>query len=183
MAVLVALLRGVNVGGRGMVGMAALRDLFTELGLAPVRTVLQSGNVVFEASRAKPLTLTRTLEAAIEKSVAARITVVIRSPDELKDALARNPFTDEARNDPSHLLVMFLDLKPEKAALARLIEAHRGPEKLALDGTELFLTYPEGIGTSKLTGTMIEKHLGVRGTARNWRTVAKLIEAAKSLAG
>lgn len=183
MAVLVALLRGVNVGGRGMVAMAALRDLFTELDLAPVRTVLQSGNVVFEAGRAKPLTLTRTLEAAIEKTLGARVTVVIRSPDQLRDALARNPFTDEATNDPSHLLVMFLDMEPEKGALARLTKVHRGPEKLALDGTELFVTYPEGIGTSKLTGALIEKHLGVRATGRNWRTVAKVIEAAEGLAG
>jgi uncharacterized protein (DUF1697 family) len=176
----VAFLRGINVGGNKTIPMAKLKSLFESLGLAPVKTHLNSGNVIFahmERSRAK---LSRQIGTAIEAQFKFRPVVVLRSAAELKRIVAKNSFREMADRDPSHLLLMALDGKP-KAAKAALAEAYLGPEEIAVVGADAYITYPNGIGRSKLTNALLEKHLGVAGTARNWNTVAKVLEIAKTI--
>jgi uncharacterized protein (DUF1697 family) len=168
----VALLRAVNVGGRSL-AMADLRKVAEGLGYGGVKTLLQSGNMIFDA-KAKADALEKTLEAALKKAVGLEADFMIRTAKELEAVIAANPFPGEAKSDPAHLVVMFLKGRADAKAVDAVREAVKGREVVRHNGRELYITYPDGIGTSKLTGAIIEKKLGIRGTARNWNTVTKL---------
>jgi uncharacterized protein (DUF1697 family) len=173
----IALLRAVNVGGRSL-KMARLVDLANDLGFTNARTLLQSGNLVFESRARGDDMLERRLEAEAETRFGFQTDFMLRSAAEWRALIADNPYPDAARDDPSHLLVMPLKAKPRKGALEALRAAIQGPEQADLVGREAYLVYPAGIGSSKLSIMVIEKALGVRGTARNWNTVMKLAEMA-----
>ena len=171
----IALLRGINVGGRALVSMADLRELFESLGFAGARTLLQSGNVVFQTARAKKAAaLERMLEAATAKQCGVAAAYFVRTEAEWDRLIARNPFPAEAESDPGRLVVTFLKTKPRAADVQALQAATKGPEIIRADGRHLYITYPDGIGRSKLTNVLIERKLGTRATARNWNTVLKL---------
>jgi uncharacterized protein (DUF1697 family) len=169
----VALLRAINVGGRNPVPMASLRAMCAELGLHDARTLLQSGNLVFrtEVPRARLVAL---FEAGIASRFGADVRTIVRSGEEWHAMIAANPFPQEASNDPSHLLVMCCTGAPGAEALASLRAWITGREVVRAVGADLFITYPDGIGDSKLTTAVIERRLAVSGTARNWNTVTKL---------
>ena len=173
MTTYIALLRGINVGGRALVSMSHLRRSLTDLGLADVRTLIQSGNVVFRDNR-KPDALERLLEGHAQKTLGRPITFFVRTAAELDDVIARNPFPEEAKRDPGHLVVTFLKTAPPRAALRALEAAISGPETIAASGKQLFIVYPAGIGRSRLTNKLIEDKLATSGTARNWNTILKL---------
>lgn len=170
----VALLRGINVGGNKRVSMADLRDLCAGLGLAQARTLLQSGNLVFRSGGRKGAALEKLLESEAEKRLSLRIDFFVRTAEEWRKIIARNPFAEEARRDPSHLLVMCLKAAPEPAAVESLRAAISGRETVRVAGREAYFVYPHGIGRSRLTHALIEKKLETSGTARNWNTVLKL---------
>ncbi len=174
MATFVALLRGINVGGNKAVKMAALKALCAAAGFADARTLLQSGNVVFAAT-GEPRDIAGTLESAIRAEFGFPVAVIVRTAGDLDRIVADNPFGREATDDPGHLVVMFLDRDAEGAAVARLAADHGGPETIASGDRALYIYYPDGIGRSKLTNALIEKRIGVTGTARNWNTVTKLL--------
>ena len=169
-----ALLRAVNLGPHNKVGMGALRDLATQLGLAYPRTLVQSGNLVFAAGTRSPGALERLLEGALKEQLGLDTTVLVRSAAEWMTIVAGNPFVEQAGSDPSHLVVMVLRDDPAGEALSTLREAMKGAEAIRPGGRHLYLYYPDGIGRSKLTTTLIEQKLSTRGTARNWNTVLKL---------
>jgi uncharacterized protein (DUF1697 family) len=169
----VALLRAVNVGGRSSLAMADLRAVAESLGYGAVKTLLQSGNLVFDA-KGKAAALESALEAALKTKLGIETDFLVRSAKELDQVIAANPFPNEAKSDPGHLLVMFLKGSVTAKALAALQDVVKGREVIRTGGRALYITYPDGIGRSKLTGAMIEKKLGTRGTGRNWNTVTKL---------
>jgi uncharacterized protein (DUF1697 family) len=175
MPVFVSFLRGINVGGKKQIRMEALRALYESLGFTSVKSHLNSGNVVFNApGRSGAAALAKRIEEAIETEFGFRPALVLRTPAELEAILAHNPFRQEETSDPSHLLVMLLAGAAAKDAAKRLGEAYEGPEKIEIGKREAYLYYPNGIGRSKLTTALLEKHLGTAGTARNWTTVTKL---------
>ncbi len=158
----VALLRAVNVGGYGKLPMAELLQHFASAGFEDAKTLLQSGNVVFTGKGKPPAQLERSLEAKVGTEV------MVRTAEEWGTIVAANPFRAEAKSDPARLLVMFLKSEPETD-----IE-WPGPERMKRVGRQLYIVYPNGAGTSKLTGALIERKLATRGTARNWNTVMKI---------
>jgi uncharacterized protein (DUF1697 family) len=170
----VALLRGINVGGRNMVAMSDLRAMLDELGMTNSRSLLQSGNLVFAANRRSPDALERLLEAETAKRQGVAADYLVRTAEEWKALIAANPFPTEAERDPSHLLVQCQKSAPTAAEVKTLQAAIRGPEIVKAVGKQLYIVYPIGIGKSKLTNAIIEKTLGSRGTGRNWNTVLKL---------
>jgi len=176
----IALLRGINVGGRNRVAMSDLRSLFSKLGFSGTQSLLQSGNLIFESNGRTSAELERLLEMETEKRLKIRPDYLVRTSEEWKQIVARNPFPGEARDDPSHLLVMVLKRAPETKALEALQAAIRGPERVRVEGRQAYITYPAGIGRSKLTHTLIEAKLGARGTGRNWGTVLKLLDLVQS---
>ncbi len=172
-ATCVALLRAVNVSGRNAVPMAELRAMCGEIGLDEPRTLLQSGNLVVR-TRLAPAKLAALLETEIERRFGHALAVVVRSAADWATLVAANPFPDEARNDPAHLVVLCCKRAPTAAALASLAAAIAGREQVRAAGADVYITYPDGIGDSRLTNATIEKHLATPGTARNWNTVVKL---------
>jgi uncharacterized protein (DUF1697 family) len=176
----IGLLRGINVGGHKQIAMSDLRDLVTELGLFDVRSLLQSGNLVFRSNSRTGAQLERLLEAETQKRLSLQIDFFVRSAEEWSEIIARNPFPKEAEQDPSHLLVMFLKDAPDAKAVESLRAAIKGPEVVRAEGRHLYIVYPAGIGRSRLTGNLIEAKLGTRGTGRNWNTVLKLAALARS---
>jgi uncharacterized protein (DUF1697 family) len=170
----VALIRGINVGGHKAVAMSDLRDLLAGLGFDDARSLLQSGNLVFRCAAQTDGSLERLLEAQAEKRLGLHADFFIRSAKEWREVVARNPFRKEAERDPSHLVVMFLKDMPNAKDVKAVNAAIVGPEIVRAGGRHLYIVYPDGIGKSRLTNALIEKRLGIRGTARNWNTVLKL---------
>jgi uncharacterized protein (DUF1697 family) len=177
MTTYVALLRAVNVAGKSL-AMSVLRDYAAALGLAEPRTLLQSGNLVFRSSGKKPAELEKLLEREAEKRLGVITEFIVRSSKELTSIIANNPFPAAAQRDPARLLVMFLKDEPPADAIAALRKAIVGRESIAAGARQLYIIYPDGMGRSKLTTSLIEKRLATRGTGRNWNTVVKLATAA-----
>lgn len=169
----IALLRAVNVAGHAPIKMADLRDLAAELGFAEPRTLLQSGNLVFEGKGGAEA-LERTLEEALAQRLDLHTEVFVRSAVDWAGAIAGNPFREEAKSDPSHLVLLPLKQAPKAAAVTALQAGIVGREQVRTDGRHAYISYPDGIGRSKLTMAVIEKKLGTSGTGRNWNTVLKL---------
>jgi uncharacterized protein (DUF1697 family) len=176
----VALLRAVNVGGTGVIKMAALKSLCEEAGFARVKTLLQSGNVVFVA-RGSDKAVAKKLADAIAASHGFRPEVVVRTVAEVADAMRRNPFRGEEKSDPSHLLIAFMADAPASGAAERIAAVKVARERLQLSSRELYIHYADGIGRSKVTNAVLERALGVPATARNWNTVGKLLDLAKEV--
>jgi uncharacterized protein (DUF1697 family) len=174
MAVYIALLRAINLGGHAKVSMTQLRDMVAALGFGGVQTLLNSGNVVFSGESEATAKLETRLEEQTVKQLGLRTDFIVRTAAEWASILAHNPFADEARRDPSHLLIMFLKSVPAANAVENLQTAAPGREVIRPEGAHLYITYPDGIGRSRLTNTLIEAKLGTRGTGRNWNTVLKL---------
>ena len=170
----IALLRGINVGGHNKIPMAGLREACAELDWTGVRTYIQSGNLVFEAT-GKPA----ALEQALEKKIAARFgfapAVIVRTAAQLKRLAQANPFEEESAKEP-HWVLVGLAKQALKSGAAEAIEAKgKAGERVAEAGGALWFHYPAGVGTSKLTPALIDRAAGSPVTARNWRTLTTLI--------
>jgi uncharacterized protein (DUF1697 family) len=174
----VALLRGINMAGHQIVGMADLRGWAEDLGLRDVRTLLQSGNLVFRGAAKTGAALEAMLEAAAKRALGLETDFHVRTAAELRAIVARNPFPGAARRDPAHLVVVFLKAAPAAVGVAALRAAIPGREEIEADGRQLYVVYPDGIGTSRLNAALMDRTLKSRGTARNWNTVLKLAELA-----
>jgi uncharacterized protein (DUF1697 family) len=173
----IALLRGVNVGGRVRVPMAELRDVAAGLGLADVRTYVQSGNLVFRSPTGDASGLTAALEARIAERFGHPVRVIARTVGEFAEAVAANPFRDEAV-DGTKVHVVFLESAPPADVVARLDPGRSPLDTFVVLGRELYVHYPDGAGRSKLTLDYVERVLEVAATARNWNTVTKLLAMA-----
>ena len=170
----VALLRAINLGPHNRVPMADLRAFLTRLGFGDVQSVLQTGNVVFQANRRIGAELEQLLETEAKKRLKLETDFFVRTASEWRTLIARNPFPKEAKRDPAHLVVMFLKDAPEAKDVRALQAAISGREIVRVVGSQLYVTYPDGIGRSRLTNAVIEKNIHTRGTGRNWNTVLKL---------
>lgn len=173
----VALLRGVNVGGR-KVPMADLRSCLAGLGYEDVRTYIQSGNAVFRAT-GTAAAVRKAVEAALQERFGMTILTVVLTAAELDAVVAENPFV-EVESEPTKLVVSFL---PEAVSEAdrKAFSLDDLPERGEYGTKVLYLHYPDGQGVSKLTPDVLQKRTGgIWGTARNWRTVLALQELAHS---
>jgi uncharacterized protein (DUF1697 family) len=180
MTTYIALLRGINIGPHKRIAMADLKALAADLGFADPRTLLASGNLVFRAPAQSAATLEQRLHEATARELGVTTEYFIRTAGEWQAAVAANPFVREATQDPGHLLLMSLKDAPAGAAVKGLQAAIRGREVVKAKGAHAYLHYPDGVGRSDLTLAAVEKHLGTRGTARNWNTVLKLADLAGS---
>jgi uncharacterized protein (DUF1697 family) len=170
----ITLLRAINLPRHGKVAMADLRAFMTALGFEDVRVLLQTGNVVFGGGTSKGAALEKLLESEAEKRLGLRTDFMVRTAKEWDAIIAANPFPNEAKDDPSHLVVMVLKAAPAAGGVKALQAAIKGREIVRVEGKQLYITYPDGIGRSKLTAGIIEKHVAARGTGRNWNTVLKI---------
>lgn len=167
-----AFLRAVNVAGNSL-SMAGLKQMFEQLGFEEPHAFLQSGNIIFGAGKQKPADLEAALERETQKRLGVRTEFFLRTAKDLSALIERNPFPHEAKTDPGRLVVVFLKCKVTATALETLHGRIKGREVVKALATQLYITYPDGQGRSKLTNAVIESALGTRGTARNWNTVLK----------
>ena len=154
--------------------MPELRDFAKSLGLVNVRTFIQSGNLVFETSELTGVALECLLEEEAGKRLGLQTDFIVRTADEWQRIITNNPIPDFARRDPSHLLVFPLKHARNPQDFLLLQDAVSGPEIVRGSGKVAYIAYPDGIGRSRLTIGVIERHLGTRSTGRNWNTVLKL---------
>jgi len=169
----VALLRGINVGGKKKIAMAELRSLFSSLGFEDVVTYIQSGNAVFRSTDSDPDRVSAAIERKIAATLGIDLAVLLRTPAELEETAERNPYL--ARTGHSKLHVVFLDRAPAVTAAAELDPGRSPPDEFTLSGREIYLHLPNGAGRTKLTIDYFERRLGLRATARNWNTLLKLL--------
>lgn len=156
--------------------MEELRSALRTIGLADPTTVLQSGNVIFDSDRADEKMLAEQIENAIELAFGFRSKVIMRLGSEIDMLVSDHPFSDAQLEQPKLAHVIFLKEEPAPDRFTELRAAHDGVEEITLQGSELYLFYPDGSGRSRLTGANIEKALGTPGTARNWNTVLRIAE-------
>ncbi|HEY2481027.1 MAG TPA: DUF1697 domain-containing protein [Caulobacteraceae bacterium] len=173
MASRIALLRGVNLGKARRVLMADVRAVFESLGWREVRSLGQSGNLVFAADGADDGELEAAAEQALLASLTLTTEVVVRRAEAWRAMIAANPFPNEAVADPSHLVAMVLKSEPRPDAEAAMA-AVPGRERARVVGRAAYIVYPDGIAGVRLIGATLDKALGARGTGRNWNTVVKL---------
>jgi uncharacterized protein (DUF1697 family) len=175
----VALLRGINVGGKNRLPMAELVAMFERAGCSGVRTYIQSGNVVFDAPARVAEQVSSRVSAAIEKQLGLRVPVVLRTAEELRAVAAKNPFL-AAGEDAARLHVAFLAALPSAAAGAALDPERSPPDRFALARRDLYLCCPNGMGRTRFTNDYLDRTLGTVSTVRNWNTVLALCELAEA---
>ncbi len=187
MASHVALLRGINVGGRNKVPMTDLREVVTSLGHTGVTTYIQSGNVLFSTADTDTAKLAAALESAITERFGIWSSVVVLSRDELAEVLASNPYPDE--QNPKLVHVVFLNAEPPEDLLARIATAESAAaakdsrDAVRAAGRALFLHTPDGYGNSELAQVLFriisapakQNKQDLAATARNWATATKLL--------
>jgi uncharacterized protein (DUF1697 family) len=181
MKVVVSMLRGVNLASHKRIKMDALRALYESLGLRDPQTYLQSGNVVFKTGERSLAQLAKRIEDGIEQSFGFHSDVILRTTSELKDVIARNPFATRNGIEPGKLLVTFLVSDPSPEAVEKFLAIKADPEELRINGRELYIYYPNGMGRSKLSLALIERALKISGTGRNWNSVRNLLEVAEKM--
>ena len=159
MPVLISMLRGVNVGGHNKIRMDALRALYESLKLEDPRTYVQSGNVIFRTKEKNSAALAKKIQNAIERTFKCRPEVILRTPDELRKAIAASPFASRRNLEPGKILVTFLATEAGPDAHATLLSFKSYPEEIHLKGRELYIYFPDGAGKSKLPWSRVEKLL------------------------
>ncbi|MBK1882386.1 DUF1697 domain-containing protein [Luteolibacter pohnpeiensis] len=170
MAKYIALLRGINVGGKAKLPMKELVTIFKSLGYQHVQTYIQSGNVVFESSSTIGTKEREKIRQAIGSQKGFEPAILAITAKQLRDVIQRNPFPSEGGKD---LHVFFLDSAAKSPDLAKMQAIQTASEQFELQEHAFYLFAPDGIGRSKLAAS-VERLLGVSGTARNWNTVKKL---------
>lgn len=171
----VALLRGINVSGKNLIRMEALREMCTALKLSEVRTYIQSGNLVFASTQARS-GLEAKIESGILSTFSLAVPVIVRSADEWRQSLAACPFSAEAASDPSHLYLLTAKAPFPTEVSNELQVKGRDGELARLVGDDLWIYYPRGMARSKITPSLIDRLAGSPSTARNWKTASAVLE-------
>lgn len=159
--------------------MAELKQLHEKMGHENVVTYLQSGNVVFDCSQVDRAKLTGAIEQEYRSELEIDTHVILRDVEEMASTIAKLPFPLNEEREPKFLNGIFLSKTPDTSAIKTLMQ-YEGPEEIQIIGDVLYVYYTEGSGRSKFNLALIEKNLKVRGTARNWNSVSKILELMKN---
>ncbi|MCB9077592.1 MAG: DUF1697 domain-containing protein [Anaerolineaceae bacterium] len=170
----IALFRGINVGGNNLLPMKELRTLLEKLDAKNVKTYIQSGNAVFQHATEDTDQLAERISAAIKESHGFAPRVLLLDVATVEKAVASNPFP-AADTEPKTLHLYFLTSPAQDPNLAMIDELKKDNEQYKLTDNVFYLYAPDGIGRSKLA-ERVERALGVAATARNWRTIGKIME-------
>ncbi len=173
----IALLRGINVGGKRKILMADLRELLAGIGFTDVKTYIQSGNIFFNLSNEmSDAEIADAIEKLISDNYGFDVPVVIRSVEEVEQAIENNPFYTGEEENITNLHLTFLKEKPSEENQLKTEEYNYEPDKFVIKNKDVFIFCEGKYHKSKLTNTFFEKKLKVSTTTRNWKTVLKLLE-------
>lgn len=176
----IAILRGINVSGKRIIKMDALKKMFAELHFENIRTYIQSGNIVFEAKKTNLKLLETMLSAEIKKQFGFDVPVLVLTADELKFIINKNPFIHNKSIDPAHLHVTFLNDEPVNTLAAKISVTDYLPDEFSVTGKTVYLFCPNGYGNTKLNNAFFEHKLKVAATTRNWKTTCQLLQIAET---
>jgi uncharacterized protein (DUF1697 family) len=174
MPIYISMLRGINVGGHHRIKMDQLRTSLEALGLAEVKTYIQSGNVVFKAAKISPAALSKKIEKRILAQFGFPVSVITRTAEEIAAIIENNPLLNQPGIDPEKLHVAFLSDAPAAAALEKLADLTLAPDRSRAVGKEVYLYFPNGVSNSSLWKHPLDRILSVVTTTRNWKTVCTL---------
>ncbi len=177
----VAILRGINVGGKRMIKMDALKQLFASLGFQNVETYIQSGNVFFQSKKTSEEKLAATIAKEIKSVFTFDVPTIVKNIDELKQIIANNPFTKDNKKLTEFLHVTFLATAPVKANVDSNAKLHFADDAFAIIDNAVYLYCPNSYSSSKLTNGFFENKLKVIATTRNWKTCNELVSIAEKL--
>lgn len=175
----IALLRAVNLGARNKVPMPGLREALTAAGLRDVRTYVQSGNVAFDSRHRSPASVSTAVREVVRREFGVDQPVVVRTGEQIASVVAGNPYPEAAVERPKLLHVTFLTAVPEPARVALVHEDPISSDVCRIVGADLYVDHQASVHGSRFTGSWFDRHLGVEGTARNWRTVLALLALAQ----
>ena len=174
----IAILRGINVGGKRKILMADLKALCEKLGIEQIQTYIQSGNLIFNSEKENH-ELQAMLESSILEKFGFEVPVIVRDSKELQNSINSNPFYH--RNaDINKLHLTFLKEKPAKEDLEKIASFNYEPDKFKLEENDVFIFCEGKYHQTKLSNNFFEKKLKVGATTRNWKTVLKLLELSKN---
>lgn len=174
----ISLIRGINVGGHKKVKMDQLRKAVEALGFDQVRTYVQSGNLVFQGANQPTAAISKKIEAVILKNFGHEVAVITKTPEGLKAAIEKNPFSRDKTIAAERLYVTFLSGRPEAKHVKKLDAVSSGDDEYRWHDEIIYFHLPNGAGNSKLATAPIEKWCSLRATTRNWRTVNNLHQMA-----
>lgn len=174
----ITMLRGINMTGHNAIKMTKLTDLFRQIGYNDAETYIQSGNIVFTCHNGNIDDVSSGIRKAILSEFNLNIAVITRTSDEMKKIISTNPFLEEPGFDPSKMAVLFLEIMPSDAQILKVADIDYPPDKFHINDSEIYVYCPNGFGKTKLYTNFFEAKMKVTGTARNWRTVNKLLEMA-----
>lgn len=174
MPVFIGLVRAINVGGTGIVKMSDFKRFLEAVGLSSVKTLLQSGNFVFESTLESPEEIESLLENEAAIQLGFQRDFYVRSLREWRQTIDANPFPGEAKSQPNSLLVFVSKTSFDEKVVATIRSLNSGPEQIVAIDRVLYVLFPDGQGASKLSTLGAWKKLIRRSTGRNWNTVMKL---------
>lgn len=183
--VYIALLRGINVGGKNKIKMVELKMMFEGLGLSRVQTYIQSGNVLFESEEMEEVILRMKIEEGIEATFGFPVSVILRTSEEWRNIIDNNPFSEEemlkaeARSDKECMYVAMLQDEPTQGGVERLAAYQNEHDRYCIEGKEVYQLFDQSIRDSKLASNL--HRLGVPVTVRNWKTMNKLLSLAGAM--
>jgi uncharacterized protein (DUF1697 family) len=170
-----ALLRGINLGPKNTIPMPDLAKMFIKVGCSNVRTYIQSGNVVFDATPEVAAQLADLIKEQIRTRFGHKVPVILRTVEQMGAVVRKNPFIKEgAAEDTLH--VLFLADLPDLGSVENPDPNRSPPDTFIVRGQEVYLLFPNGVARTKLSNQYFDSKLGTIGTMRNWRTVTKLLE-------
>jgi uncharacterized protein (DUF1697 family) len=179
MEIYITMLRGINMTGHNTIKMTGLAGLFRQIGYTDAETYIQSGNIVFTCLNGNIDDVSSGIRKAILSEFNLNIAVITRTSDEMEKIISTNPFQEETGFDPSRMAVLFLEHKPSEEQIRKIAGIDYPPDKFHINGSEIYLYCPNGFGKTKIYTNFFEAKMKVTGTARNWRTVNKLMEMAE----
>ena len=177
----IAILRGINVGGKNKIQMSDLKGKLGRSGLKNVQTYIQSGNIVFECPVSSPGGVAQEIEDEIRKQYGFQVPVIVLTVSDLADIVSNNPFVTARNEEESKLHVTFLSEKEKKEDLNRVMEISHPPDEIIPGEKAIYLFCPDGYARTKFTNQFFERKLHVTATTRNWKTSIRLLETAKSM--
>jgi uncharacterized protein (DUF1697 family) len=175
----ITMLRAINMTGHNAIKMTRLAGLIRHIGYSNAETYIQSGNIVYTCHCRNINDVSLIIRKAILSEFNYDIAVITRTSEDMKKIISGNPFLEEPGFDPSKMAILFLEHKPSDEQVMKVAGIDLPPDKFHINGSEIYVYCPNGFGKTKLYTNFFEAKMKVTGTARNWRTVNKLLEMAE----
>ena len=181
MTTYISILRGINVGGKRLIKMQLLKELYESLGYKNIQTYIQSGNVVFQTTKIKATDCANIISQEINKVFGFDVPIIVLEKESFKAIVQANKFAKDKTKEAAFLHVIFLSDKPQLEDVEKITKNDYGEDAFYFEEKAVYLYCPNGYSNSKLTNGFFESKLQVQATTRNWKTTLQLLTIAESI--